>query len=258
MVMADDTVYRFITDHLGSVRLVVNAETGEVVQRMDYDAFGRVLYELNPGFQPFGFAGGLYDDDTGLVRFGARDYDAYSGRWTAKDPVRFEGGVNLYEYVGNDPVNFLDPTGLYDWSVDETGAFINSNLDRYQSLGPVERLAQARTDFESTGPLDAKWNYPNDTFQVPGAGLMASDEFGNYLAGYINTSASGTIGEYGTRIGGHYIAWGECVLDSTRSPRSGQAPWTCGGDDPGSIEMIDRGVYDANRGYRPPRLCRQR
>lgn len=80
MVMADNTVYRFITDHLGSVRLVANAETGQVVQRMDYDAFGRVLNAVNPGFQPFGFAGGLYDDDTGLVRFGARDYDAYSGR----------------------------------------------------------------------------------------------------------------------------------------------------------------------------------
>jgi len=55
MVMIDGTVYRFITDHLGSVRLVVNAATGEVVQRMDYDAFGRVLNAVNPGFQPFGF-----------------------------------------------------------------------------------------------------------------------------------------------------------------------------------------------------------
>ena len=41
---------------------------------MDYDAFGRVLADTAPGFQPFGFAGGLYDHDTGLVRFGARDY----------------------------------------------------------------------------------------------------------------------------------------------------------------------------------------
>jgi RHS repeat-associated protein len=113
MVMTDGTVYRLITDHLGSVRLVVNAATGEVVQRMDYDAFGRVLNDTNPGFQPFGFAGGLYDDDTGLVRFGARDYDAYSGRWTAKDPILFgAGAANLYQYVNSDPVNLIDPTGL--------------------------------------------------------------------------------------------------------------------------------------------------
>jgi RHS repeat-associated protein len=115
MVMTDGTVYRFITDHLGSVRLVVNAATGVVAQRMDYDAFGRVLNDNKPGFQLFGFAGGLYDDDTGLVRFGARDYDAHSGRWTAKDPILFAGGpANLYEYVGTDPMNRIDPGGLLD------------------------------------------------------------------------------------------------------------------------------------------------
>jgi RHS repeat-associated protein len=60
----------------------------------------------------FGFAGGLYDKDTGLVRFGARDYDAVVGRWTSKDPVRFDGGgLNFYGYALNDPVNHVDPNG---------------------------------------------------------------------------------------------------------------------------------------------------
>jgi len=67
----------------------------------------------NPGFQPFGFAGGMYDSDTGLTRFGARDYDPETGRWTVKDPIRFDGGdTNLYGYVLNDPINFYDPLGL--------------------------------------------------------------------------------------------------------------------------------------------------
>ncbi len=116
-MMKGGATYRFVTDHVGSVRLVVNSVTGEVVQELTYDVWGQVLSDSNPGFQPFGFAGGLYDRDTGLTRFGARDYDAASGRWTAKDPILFDGGQgNLYVYVGNDPLNFIDPTGL--WSLD--------------------------------------------------------------------------------------------------------------------------------------------
>ena len=104
--------YRIITDHLGSPRLVVNTSTGQIVQRMDYDEFGNVITDTNPGFQPFGFAGGLYDRDTKLTRFGARDYDAVTGRWVAKDPILFNGGdVNLYGYVMNDPVNMIDSSG---------------------------------------------------------------------------------------------------------------------------------------------------
>ncbi|PAT40358.1 RHS repeat-associated core domain-containing protein [Vandammella animalimorsus] len=95
-----------------SIRLVIDAETGQIGQRLDYDAWGRVTHDSQPGFQPFGFAGGLYDPDTGLTRFGARDYDAETGRWTAKDPILFNGGdSNLYGYVLQDPVNFVDPEG---------------------------------------------------------------------------------------------------------------------------------------------------
>jgi RHS repeat-associated protein len=104
--------YRIVTDQLGSPRLVVNVANGAVAQRIDYDAFGKVLMDTNPGFQPFGFAGGIYDRDTKLVRFGARDYDAETGRWTAKDPIGFAGSPNLYAYVDNDPINWIDPLGF--------------------------------------------------------------------------------------------------------------------------------------------------
>ena len=62
-------------------------------------------------FQPFGFAGGIYDKDTGLVRFGARDYDPSAGRWTQKDASQFGGGTNFYAYAFNDPINWIDLTG---------------------------------------------------------------------------------------------------------------------------------------------------
>jgi RHS repeat-associated protein len=112
----DGQTYRLVLDHLGSVRLVVNTENDSVVQRLDYDEFGVVTLNTNPGFQPFAFAGGLYDEQTGLVRFGLRDYDAETGRWTAKDPIGLAAGTaNLYEYAANDPVGQSDPLGLWSW-----------------------------------------------------------------------------------------------------------------------------------------------
>jgi RHS repeat-associated protein len=112
LVIKAGRTYRIVHGHLGSPRLVVDVETGEVAQRLDYDVHGRVLVDTNPDFQPFAFAGGLHDLDTGLVRFGARDYDPDLARWTAKDPSGFAGGdTNLYAHAYGDPVNFVDPNG---------------------------------------------------------------------------------------------------------------------------------------------------
>jgi RHS repeat-associated protein len=112
LIIRADGYYRVVSDHLGSVHFVVNAVSGAVAQRLEYDEFGNVLSDTNPGFQPFGFAGGLYDPDTALTRFGSRDYDAVTGRWTAKDPIYFRGGdSNLYTYAFGDPVNVIDPSG---------------------------------------------------------------------------------------------------------------------------------------------------
>ena len=76
----------------------------------------------NPGFQPFGYAGCLYDQDTKLCHFGAREYDAQTGTWLSKDPLIFGGGdTNLYGYSVQDPINFIDPTGLDSASTVCTG-----------------------------------------------------------------------------------------------------------------------------------------
>ncbi|AHI05240.1 hypothetical protein BDW_03660 [Bdellovibrio bacteriovorus W] len=79
----------------------------------EYQRVLPLLRLSNKGFQPYGFAGGIYDSDTGMVKFGAREYDPEVGRWLSKDPILFNGGdTNLYGYVANDPVNWVDPVGL--------------------------------------------------------------------------------------------------------------------------------------------------
>jgi RHS repeat-associated protein len=111
LVIQNGAVYRVVSDHLGSVRALVNInDATDVPVDLSYDVFGSSS-GAGAGIVPQGFAGGLYDSDTGLVRFGARDYDARVRRWVAKDPVRFVGGRNLFVYSENDAINFFDPHG---------------------------------------------------------------------------------------------------------------------------------------------------
>ena len=90
-----------------------------------------------------GFAGGLRDGVTGLVRFGLRDYDPASGRFVAKDPSFFSGSPqNLYNYAGNNPVTMRDPSGLVciGWSM-------------YATFGGGVQLCR-----ENKWDLDADWS----------------------------------------------------------------------------------------------------
>jgi len=113
VVLRDGKIFRIIVDQLGSPRAAINVNNpNDAPFQVTYDPFGNLVSSTNPGWMPFGFAGGLYDPDTGLVRFGARDYQPGSGRWIEKDPIGFRGGsTNLYEYAHNDTINARDPSG---------------------------------------------------------------------------------------------------------------------------------------------------
>jgi len=99
---------------VGSPRVISDAG-GNIVKVLEYDSFGNPLSDSNPGFAlPVGFAGGLRDAVSGLIRFGLRDYDPAAGRWTARDPLQFGASqANLYVYLGDDPVNGRDPSGFF-------------------------------------------------------------------------------------------------------------------------------------------------
>jgi RHS repeat-associated protein len=111
-VVKGGETYRIVSDYRGSVRAVVDGE-GVVEQRMEYGRWGEVLDDTGPGFQSFGYAGGIWDAETGLVLFGARWYDAGTGRWMSRDPALFGGRqANLYNYVDGAPVTYVDVSGL--------------------------------------------------------------------------------------------------------------------------------------------------
>ncbi|WP_097011879.1 RHS repeat-associated core domain-containing protein [Pseudodesulfovibrio profundus] len=100
-------------DQIGSLRAVAD-ESGNVIKEILYDPFGGIIRDTNPDLRiPIGFAGGLHDRDLGFVRFGWRDYDTFTSRWTAPDPMGDAGGdPDWYGYCLDDPVNGVDPLGL--------------------------------------------------------------------------------------------------------------------------------------------------
>lgn len=116
-----DTLYRLVTDHLGSVRALVRVRDGEAAQRIDYDAWGVRTLDTNPGWQSLGYAGGLTDTSTGLVRFGARDYEPEVGRWTDRDPSGLSESSSTYLYCSGAPVDRIDPNGRIPMDSDTPG-----------------------------------------------------------------------------------------------------------------------------------------
>jgi RHS repeat-associated protein len=111
------TVYVTLTDHLGTVRDLVDAN-GQIVNHLIYDAFGNRMSETNPqgGAVPFspqmGFTGQWFDVITALQYNYHRWYDGATGRWLSEDPIGFAAGdANLSRYVGNSPIDLTDSEG---------------------------------------------------------------------------------------------------------------------------------------------------
>ena len=83
-----------------------------VVSAYRYDPFGKLLAQTGSFEQPFQFSTKRVDALTGFVYYGYRFYSPEMGRWTTRDPLGEAGGINLYAFVGNNSVNWVDPHGL--------------------------------------------------------------------------------------------------------------------------------------------------
>ncbi|PKN88619.1 MAG: hypothetical protein CVU51_03790 [Deltaproteobacteria bacterium HGW-Deltaproteobacteria-1] len=110
-VKQGSTNYYYHADGLGSIVALSNA-TGKAVQLYRYDPFGR-FSQSGSVTQPYLYTAREYDTETALYYYRARYYDQRAGRFITRDPISFAGGdANLYAYVGNNPVNWIDPAGL--------------------------------------------------------------------------------------------------------------------------------------------------
>lgn len=195
--------YKIVSDHLGSPRLVINESTGVIVATMEHDEFGRVIQNTNPNLIPFGFAGGIYDNDTELVRFGARDYDPQTGRWTAKDPILFNGGdVNLYGYTLNNPINFIDPNGLEIYYI-QLGLLYGASNSALSNRGSSTSAGSGLGYDSSSGNIITFTNRGSGTESYGafaglsiGAGIFMGSQDQFYGAGFSTSTAFG-LGLFG-------------------------------------------------------------
>ena len=112
------SVYYYHTNHLGSTMALSDA-TGAIVERVDYDAYGQPTF-----FDPDGsvlaqssignammFTGREYDAESGTYYYRARSMHPNVGRFMQNDPLGYVDGMNLYQYVGNNPISFKDYSG---------------------------------------------------------------------------------------------------------------------------------------------------
>jgi RHS repeat-associated protein len=232
----NDTIYQIITDHLGSPRLVVNVSTGAIMERIDYDEFGNVVYDSNPGFQPFGFAGGLYDTETKLVRFGARDYDAETGRWTTKDPVGFGGRLsNLYEYIVNDPLNRIDRKGKQTVQV---GGTVMVNAFGGSAMVSVGVAVDAQGNWGFYG----QFGY--------GGGVGAHVATGITVGASNASTIEGLGGKFYNASGGAgtgYDVQGETFIDPCHPVAGGGASYGAGLGEGGAVMTTDTGIFNATK-----------
>ena len=104
--------YSYTRDHLGSVREVVGSDGTTVASRTSYDPWGKSTGTGAGALADFGFTGHYFDRPTGLDLTRHRGYDPGLGRWLSRDPIGLRAGTNVYGYVDQNPILFIDSTGL--------------------------------------------------------------------------------------------------------------------------------------------------
>jgi RHS repeat-associated protein len=134
-------------DGLGTVTDLTDA-AGATAKSYSYDAYGKILESPGTVDQPYTYTGREFDSESGLYYHRARYYDSATGRWLQKDPIGIEGGLNLYSYTDDDPVNYIDPFGR------SKGGKRNLNAEGFNKKSNPNDVEQALRDALKNGQKD--------------------------------------------------------------------------------------------------------
>jgi RHS repeat-associated protein len=120
MIKPGESVYYYHNDHLGTPQVLTD-DTGTIAWKAVYTPFGEAVASIQTVENPFRFPGQYYDPETGLHYNYFRYYNPQTGRYITPDPIGLEGGINLFSYVENNLINWVDPIGLTEYYVTPFG-----------------------------------------------------------------------------------------------------------------------------------------
>jgi RHS repeat-associated protein len=226
--VAASTAYYVCQDGISSV-LSVSDENGNTLQRYRYSAFGEQQV-LDANFNlvtdapliPFAYTGREWEPEVGMYFYRARFYDAELGRFISRDPLGLDGGdVNLYAYVGNNPINYWDPLGL-SW-------YNNWHLNRNKRNQPVTPQEANDQDWVKMSPDKAIYhsmgagNEDNEKFVSPDGkseavfrsdGSVVTDPANMATYNYSSPNKFFGIGHFFADVIPYYM-WGNAEDDPT-------------------------------------------
>jgi RHS repeat-associated protein len=200
------TIY-FTQDYLGSTRVLTDT-SGNVVESVSYDSFGNGASALSR----YGYTGREWDADSNLYYYRNRWYDPQAGRFISEDPIGLAGGINSYAYVGNNPVNLIDPFGL---DGDDPG-FFRLQLAYWKAVGkrtvktitgaPAALYQLLRHPFDSIGAIyndvSGRIKTLYEIVRDPGEGLNAIRDA---IAEVGPEESMGIIGDAGGQVLGFRV-----------------------------------------------------